>query len=234
MLVEIWSDIVCPFCYIGKKRFNQALRMFPHRQQVEVVWRSFQLNPEQRSHPGMHINDYLAKIKGWSPEEAKERHQHVTEMGKAHDIDFRFDKVVVGNSFDAHRLHHYADSQGRGKEMLARLFRGYFNEGRDIADRKVLSKLAADAGLDSNETLAVLQTDGFTREVAKDVTEARSLGIRGVPFFYINRRYSISGAQTPSEFLAAFEKVWSEQPRDNEVSEPLDGSTCGPEGECDE
>jgi predicted DsbA family dithiol-disulfide isomerase len=233
MLVEIWSDVVCPFCYIGKMRFNQALRKFPHRDFVEVAWKSFLLNPEVKRKPGLKQEDYLSSVKGWTISQVREMNAYVTEMGKGAGIDFRFDQVQVVNSFDAHRVLHYAESQGRKSEVLARLFRAHFSEGRDISDFHTLSGLSADSGLDSTETINILANGSYTNEVSKDVLEARKLGIRSVPAFYFNRRLVISGAQEVDVFLRALHQAWDEQPR-NDVIEPLDGSVCAPEGECDE
>jgi predicted DsbA family dithiol-disulfide isomerase len=232
MLVEIWSDIACPFCYIGQRRFAKALRQFEHGAQVEVEWKSFQLNPELKSRPGQKLDQYLSQVKGWTIEQAREINAHVAEMGSPEGIDFKFDNVVLANSFSAHRLIHYAASQGRSNELSARLFRAYFSEGRDIADLGVLAALASDAGLDNDEARAILDSDAFEREVGHDILEARKLGIRAVPTFYINRRLAMAGAQDTSVFLDALRQAWNETPSNTDVSEPLDGSVCSPEGEC--
>jgi predicted DsbA family dithiol-disulfide isomerase len=235
MLVEIWSDIVCPYCYIGKQKFRQALNRFPHRDHVDVVWKSFLLNPELKTRPGRTIVDYLSEVKGWTREQAIEINNNVAEKGRAAGIDFNFDKVIVANSFDAHRLLQFGISQGNGNAVAERLFRGYFSEGRDISDHGVLAGMGADAGLDSGEVLNMLISKDFSREVGRDVMEARQLGIRAVPCFFFNRRLVISGAQESDVFLDALQKTWDEQPRNVEEPEnPVDGSVCAPEGECEE
>ncbi|MET0637821.1 MAG: DsbA family oxidoreductase [Chitinophagaceae bacterium] len=235
MKVEIWSDVMCPFCYIGKRRFESGLAMFPQRDDIEITWKSFQLNPNLQTNTGKSINEYLADVKGWSVEEARQMNARVTEMAAGEGLTFDFDKAVITNSFDAHRVIQLAKSHGLGDEMEERLFRAYFTEGLDTSDFDTLVKLAAEAGLDPDETARVLAGKEFTEEVERDLYEARQIGVRGVPYFVFNDRYAVSGAQSGETFLGALQKSWSEwspQPISNDRLEASGGEVCGPDGDC--
>lgn len=210
MKVEIWSDVMCPFCYIGKRKFEAALNQFEHQQEVEIVWKSFQLNPDMEAAPGKTINEYLAEIKGWSVEQAKSMNDRVTEMAKQVGLDYQLDKAVVANSFDAHRFIQFAKTHKKGDAAEERLFKAYFTEGKDTGDRAVLVELAAEIGLDAKEVAAMLETDAFSAEVHKDVYEAQQVGVRGVPFFVLGNKYAVSGAQESATFLQALQKTWEE------------------------
>ncbi len=210
MKVEIWSDTMCPFCYIGKRRFEAALQKFPAKDKIEVVWKSFQLNPDLVTDPGKHIEAYLGETKGWTPEYTRQVNAQVSAMAKADGLQYNFDKVIVANSFDAHRLLQYAKIQGKGDEMEESLFRSYFTEGKNVADHQVLADLAADIGLDASKAASLLAGNDFTNEVEQDIYEARQIGISGVPYFVFNDRYAVSGAQAADTFLGALEKSWSE------------------------
>lgn len=210
MKVEIWSDIMCPFCYIGKRRFETALQQFPHRGDIEVVWKSFQLNPDMKTDPGKNINEYLAEIKGWTPDQARQVNQQVTDMAREEGLQYDFDKTVVANSFDAHRLIQLAKAHGKGDTMEESLFRAYFTEGKNIADPATLLELGTGAGLDADTVKNLLQSDAYADKVQQDVYEARQVGVRGVPFFVLNDRYAVSGAQPRETFSGALHQAWSE------------------------
>lgn len=211
MKVEIWSDVMCPFCYIGKRRFESALEQFAHKDEVEIVWKSFQLNPYMKTEPGKNINEYLAEIKGWSVEQAREMNEHVTNMASEVGLTYDFDKAVVANSFDAHRLVQLAKTQGKGDEVEEQLFAAYFTDGKNIADSAVLSGIGIAAGLDKASVEQVLNGNDYADKVQADVNEAQQLGIRGVPFFAFNNRYAVSGAQPVATFLSALEQAWSDK-----------------------
>lgn len=210
MEVEIWSDVMCPFCYIGKRKFEAALAQFEHRDDVKITWKSFQLNPEMKTIPGKNINQYLAEIKGWSLEQAKSMNDRVTAMAKEVGLQYDFDKAVVANSFDAHRLIQMAKQAGRGDAMEERLFKAYFTEGLNTADHTVLAGLAEDAGLDPHRVKQVLEGSAYADDVRRDVQEAQEIGARGVPFFVLDRRYAVSGAQESAAFLQALNTAWNE------------------------
>lgn len=209
--VEIWSDVMCPFCYIGKRKFEDALDSFPSRDQVEIVWKSFQLNPNQKTDPNKNATQYLAEIKGWSYQEAESANNYVTEMAKGVGLNYQLNKAVVANSFDAHRLIQYAKTQGKGDAAEERLFKAYFTEGKNTADHTVLLELGKEIGLDEAELKTVLSTDAFAKEVRQDVQEAEQIGVSGVPFFVLDRKFAVSGAQDPEVFLKSLTKAFDEK-----------------------
>ena len=204
MTVEIWSDVMCPFCYIGKRRFEQALEAFPRKDRVDVVWKSFQLDPDIKAEAakGRSVSQYLADRKGWSLEEARAANDRVTRMAEGVGLRYDLGKAVVANSFDAHRLVQLGKSHGKGDAVEENLFRAYFTEGKDIADHGTLAELGAGAGLDAAEVRAMLADGSYRREVERDLLEARQIGVTGVPFFVFGRKYAISGAHE-SEILPA-------------------------------
>lgn len=211
MKIEIWSDVMCPFCYIGKRRFESALAKFEHKHEVQIVWKSFQLNPQMKTDPQKNINQYLAEIKGWTLDQAESMNDRVTQMAAAEGLHYDLDKAIVANSFDAHRLIQLAKTHNKGDEAEECLFKAYFSEGKNTADHSTLIQLGAEAGLDKNEVEKMLNENSFTTEVQKDISEARKLGINAVPFFLIDRKYGISGAQQSETFLEALNKSWEEQ-----------------------
>lgn len=210
MKIEIWSDVMCPFCYIGKRKFENALAAFENKSAVTIEWKSFQLNPDMKTEPDKNISQYLAEIKGWSLEQAQEMNHNVSEMAKNVGLHYDLNKAVVANSFDAHRIVQLAKTKGKGDAMEERLFKGYFTEGLNIADHQTLVKIGSEIGLDETEISEVLKTTTFAEEVNGDVREAQQLGIRGVPFFVIDRKYGVSGAQESETFLNALNKAWEE------------------------
>ena len=210
MKVEIWSDIMCPFCYIGKRKFESALAQFEHKDDVDIVWKSFQLNPDMKTEAGKNINQYLAEIKGWSVEQAKEMNDRVTEMAKQVGLEYDLNKAVVANSFNAHRLIQFAKNTGKGDAAEERLFKAYFTEGKNVDDLHVLSQLAGEIGLNITEVDEVLKSAAFSDEVQQDVYEAQQVGVRGVPFFVLGNKYAVSGAQESATFLQALKTTWDE------------------------
>lgn len=165
MKVEIWSDYQCPFCYIGKRRFEEALKQFENKDQVEVSFRSFELNPEAERDINMTQNEMLAKKYGMSQAQVEANSQNLTQQAKELGLDYHLDKVVLTNSFDAHRLMHFAESKGKEKEMNERLFKAYFTEGKHIGDHATLARLAEEVGLEKSETESMLAGTAFTAEV---------------------------------------------------------------------
>jgi predicted DsbA family dithiol-disulfide isomerase len=207
MEIEIWSDVMCPFCYIGKRRFEDALEKFPGKADVSVQWKSFQLNPQMETIPGKNINEYLAEHKGWTMDKAREMNQYVTDMAKDAGLEYHMDKAVVANSFDAHRLIQLAKKHGLGDAAEEGLFKAYFTEGKNTADHQVLLNIATSIGLDRQETEQVLASDAFADDVRRDVYEAQQVGARGVPFFVFDRKYAVSGAQASETFLQTLEQA---------------------------
>ncbi|MDV7766887.1 DsbA family oxidoreductase [Peribacillus sp. CSMR9] len=231
MKVEIWSDYQCPFCYIGKRRFEEALKQFENKAQVEVSFRSFELNPEAERDINMSQNEMLAKKYGMSHADVEANNQNLTQQAKELGLEYHLDKVVLTNSFDAHRLMHFAESKGKENEMNEILFKAYFTEGKHIGDHAILVNLAEEAGLDKSEAEAMLGGTAFTTEVRGDEQEGSQLGITGVPFFVINRKYGISGAQSAEAFLDTLKKIWAEENPLQMVNDPATGDACT-DGSC--
>ncbi len=212
-MVEIWSDVVCPWCYIGKRRLESALEAFEHRDEVTVLWRSFELDPEAPKAVDGTASERLAAKYGMSLERAKGLHVEMTERAAGEGLDFRFDLARPGNTFDAHRLIHLAATSGHQAAAKERLMRAYFTEGEAISDPETLIRLVAEVGVAAEEARDVLASDRFAEDVREDEQLAGQLGIQGVPFFVIDRRFGVSGAQPPETLVAALERGWGEAVR---------------------
>ncbi|MDN3580965.1 DsbA family oxidoreductase [Mucilaginibacter flavus] len=234
MKVEIWSDVMCPFCYIGKRRFEEALEQFEHKDEVEIEWKSFQLNPDMKTDPTININQYLADAKGWTLDYAEQMNNHVTQMAAEVGLSYDFDKAVVANSFKAHRFSHLAKKRGLGDKAEEALFNGYFTQGLNIDDNETLLKLGAAIGLDAAEVQQVLESDTYADAVKHDIAEAQYLGIRGVPFFVMNNKYGVSGAQAVPVFQETIEKSFAEWQQENNKPKLtiIEGESCTPDGDC--
>ncbi len=209
--VEIWSDMVCPFCYIGKRRFEVALSKFAHADEVEVVWHSFQLNPglvvDNEAH--QNVYQYLAKAKGISYEQSLRMHEGVVNMAKEDGLDYRFDKAVVTNSQNAHRVMQMAQNKGLGDKAEELLFKAYFTEGRDLNNINILAQIGAEIGLDAVEVANMLHGNDYVEEVRADMREASKIGINGVPFFVFDRKYAVSGAQPVDTFIQTLQTSYA-------------------------
>jgi predicted DsbA family dithiol-disulfide isomerase len=204
MEIEIWSDVVCPFCYLGKRRLELALAGFPERDAVNISWKSFQLHPDMRRSPGQSLERYLMERKGWPLAQVQSIHERLAKTGAEAGLEYRFDKAVVADTFDAHRLIQAAQADGKGTAMEERLFRAYFTEGKDIAAAGTLAALAAEAGLDPARAASVIGDKGAFADVVRgDIEEAERLGVTGVPFFVFDRRFAVSGAQEVDVFRRA-------------------------------
>jgi predicted DsbA family dithiol-disulfide isomerase len=210
MKVEIWSDVVCPWCYIGKRRFENALERFAHRDDVEVVWRSFELDPSAPVRRTGDSAQRLADKYGMSREQAAASQDRLTQMAAAEGLAFHFENAQSGNTFDAHRLLHLASERGVQDEVKERLFRAYFSEGEAIGEPETLVRLAAEVGLDPAEADKVLGSDTYAAEVRAEEQQASELGINGVPFFVVDRRYGVSGAQPADVLLQVLDRAWAE------------------------
>jgi predicted DsbA family dithiol-disulfide isomerase len=209
MTVEIWSDVVCPFCYIGKREFEHALARFEHRDSVEVVWKSFELDPNAPERSPHDTYGMLVAKYGGTREDAKARVQGVVQRAKTVGLDYQMDRAIIGSSFHAHRLIQFAKTKGKGTEAEERLFKAYFIEGQHLADKPTLVRLAGEIGLDVKEAEAMLASTDFTDAVRADEREAQQIGIRGVPFFALDRKYGVSGAQASDHFLEALRQAWA-------------------------
>ncbi|MGN8131923.1 DsbA family oxidoreductase [Paenarthrobacter sp. 22069] len=229
MKIEIWSDVACPWCFIGKRRFEAALASFPHRDAVDVMWRSYQLDPALPEHYDGTELEYLSSRKGMPAQQVSQMFDHVAQQAMGEGLDYHFEKVVVANSFTAHRLIHLAAAHGKQDAAKERLLSDHFEHGKDIGSRGYLSSLGADLSLPAGEVEELFSTDKYTDEVRFDFQEARALGITGVPFFVIDRKFGLSGAQPAETFTAALNQAWQE-------ANPLvlvnstDAEACGPDG----
>jgi predicted DsbA family dithiol-disulfide isomerase len=230
--VDIWSDIACPWCFVGKRRLEAALERLPEseRGQVEVVWRAFELDlaaPRERDRTVSYAERLSVKY-GLPLSQAQARIASMTEMAKADGLDFDFQRIRPGNTFDAHRLLHLAHERGLQDAVKERFLRGYMSEGEAIGDHQVLQRLATEAGLSADEVRAVLAGDRYAEEVRADEGEARDLGINGVPFFVFDERVAVSGAQPVELLLGALKQAFAD--RASKLALFEDGAMCGPEG----
>ena len=211
MKVDIWSDVRCPFCYIGKRKFETALAQFEHQEQVEVEWHSFELDPNAETIPGANPAEHLADKYGRPLEWAEEMQANVTQTAAEVGLTFNLDKSVVANSFDAHRLIQLAKTEGLGDEIEEQLFIAHFTDGKNIADHQTLVEIGLSIGLGELTIRTMLDGTDFTDEVRYDEQTAQNIGVRGVPFFVLNQKLGVSGAQAPETFLSALQQAWKEQ-----------------------
>ncbi len=208
--VEIWSDMVCPFCYIGKRNFENALSQLPRLEGVTISYRSFELDPSAAKDQKKSIYEVLAKKYGKSIEWAQEANKSVVNTAAAVGLKFNMDKVIPTNSFDAHRLSHLALKHEKQNLILEKLFAAYFTDGKDLSNHDVLIEVATSIGLPKDDVMDMLKSDAYTAEVREDEEMAHEGGISGVPFFVFNRKYAISGAQPPQAFADVFKKLATE------------------------
>ena len=211
MKIEVWSDFVCPFCYIGKRRLEQALEQFGHKDDVEVIFKSYELQPQIPSDESVSVYEVLARKMGTTVEQAKAMNDQMVETAKTVGLEYNFDEVKQTNTLEAHRLFKYAEQQGKGLDFTERLMRAYFTESRFLGRPDTLIELAEEIGLDGEEAEDVLVSDDFLEDVRNDQREAQQIGVQGVPFFVFNHKYAVSGAQPPELFQETLEKVWQEE-----------------------
>lgn len=227
LAVHVWSDIACPWCYVGKRRLEAALARAPHP--CEVVWHAFELDPASPPEQDLSVASYaerLAQKYGAPLAHAEKMIADMTETARGEGLEFRFDLIRPGNTFDAHRLLHFARLRGKQDALKERFLRGYFCEGARIGDHATLARLAEEVGLDAGEVDAVLGTDAYAADVRADEDRAAAMGVRGVPFFLVGR-FGVSGAQAPETLLHVLERAQQEPP-----PELIEGVMCGPGG-CD-
>jgi predicted DsbA family dithiol-disulfide isomerase len=201
VLIEVWSDVVCPWCYVGKRRLEAALADFEARDEVSVMWRSFELDPTAPRQRETDNTTHIAEKYGRSRDEALAMQQRMADIAAADGIVMRHDIARGGNTFDAHRVLHLAAERGVQDAVKERLLSAYHSEGEPIGDPATLERLAVDAGLDAGEVREVLAGDRYAAEVREDERTAAGLGIHGVPFFVVDRAYGASGAQPPEALL---------------------------------
>lgn len=226
--LDVWSDIACPWCWVGKRHLERALADFPH--EVEIRWRSFELDPAApKSLPeDVDLVKRLADKYGTSRAGAQQMIDRMTNVGRDVGLDFRFADVRPTNTFDAHRLLHWALSRGKQGALKEKLMRAYMHEGRNVSDHAVLVELAEAVGLDADAAQAVLSSDDHAADVRNDEALARQIGITGVPFFAVAERYAVPGAQPPDVLRKVLERALADLPET--VEEPVQGEVCGPDG----
>jgi predicted DsbA family dithiol-disulfide isomerase len=225
--VEIWSDIACPWCYVGKRRFEAALAAFEHRDEVRVTWRSFELDPSAPRERDMDAATHLAEKYGMTRDEALASQQRLAEVAAGDGLDMRLDRTRGGNTFDAHRLVHLAAAHGLQDVLEERLMRAYFTEGEPVGDPVALSRLALDAGLPEDDVRDVLAGDRFAAEVREDEGTAAALGISAVPFFVVDRKIGAAGAHPPDALGELLRRGWEARPAIDVVAS---GATCDVDG----
>ncbi|MFH9470187.1 DsbA family oxidoreductase [Streptomyces clavifer] len=234
MRVEIWSDIACPWCYIGKARFEKGLAEFAHRDEVEVVHRSFELDPGRAKGDTEKVIDMLALKYGRTPEEARGMEANVAANAQAEGLGYRAEGRDHGSTFDIHRVLHLAKARGLQDELLGLAYRANFAEERSVFDDAVLADLAVEAGLDADEVRAVLADPAaYADEVRADEREAAELGANAVPFFVFDRRYGISGGQPSEVFVQALERAWKDRPVSALTTLGGDAAACDADGACE-
>lgn len=236
MQIEVWSDVMCPFCWIGKRNYEKALSQFKHSSNVELVWKSFQLDPTistekiTKSH-----YEFIAERKGWSLNQCKDLHKSLILTGKKSDIEFNFDNTTDANTFNTHRILQLAKEKGFGNHAEEIFFKAYFQDGKDLNNRSDLLNVAKEVGLTEIEAEKALTDEKYALAVKADIKEAVRLGVQGVPFFVFDRKYAISGAQEPISFLKTLEKTYSEWEKKNGVTSTLstsEGPVCTSDGVC--
>lgn len=206
--IDVWSDIMCPFCYLGDAFLAKALEQFPHADKVDVRYRSYQLMPHLPSDTPVDLTELLVREKGFSREKAMAMNAQITARGKEAGLDYRFDRALAVNTRASHRLSHFAAQYGKQHELMLRLFRAYFTDGLHLGRHDVLADLAAEVGLDRAAALEALESNAFEADVKADEREGRELGVQGVPLFVLNGKYAVSGAQPVGAFLNALNTAW--------------------------
>ncbi|MET4081098.1 putative DsbA family dithiol-disulfide isomerase [Pedobacter sp. UYP30] len=235
MKIEIWSDVACPFCYIGKRHLEKAMKTLPFKDELEIIWKSYQLNPSYQNTNKESIYDHLANSKGISIADAKQMTGQVAEMASKAGLSMNFDRGIPANTFDAHRLIHFAAThklQGDAKEAL---LKAYFMDGKDVADKNELVAVGETLGLEKADVLDMLQSEKFAENVKLDIKESQDLGVQGVPFFVLDRKYAISGAQPVQSFIDALKQSFEEwkEHQQNKTLKPLNkesGAMCDESG----
>ena len=208
-IIEVWSDIACPFCYMGKKKLEKVLAGFPGGEKVSIVFKSFQLQPDLVTEPGSSLEEYLAEARGIELSKVRAMNARIAESGRELGIDFNFNEAKVANTFRAHILLHYALRQGLQAEVKEALMKAFFVEGKNVDDTRVLNAIAKEAGLNTESLADAYEDENIINQVREDFYEAQQYGIRGVPFFLFGRRYAVSGAREPAVFNEALEKMFS-------------------------
>lgn len=235
MKIEIWSDVVCPFCYIGKRKFETALAQFAGKDNVEVIWKSYQLMPDMVTDFNKRVYQLVSEKHGVPMEQSKAMHSQMTQTAKEVGLIYDFDKAIPANTFKAHQVIQFAKTKGKQEDAEENLFRAYFTKGKNIDDLNTLLEIGVSSGLDKTELKTALENGTYISNVQADINEAQQVGVRGVPFFVMNRKYAVSGAQDPKDFLTNIEKAFAEWRKDNPETKLkiIEGKACTPDKQCD-
>lgn len=236
MKIEIWSDIMCPFCYIGKRNLESALAQFSHKDNIIIEWKSFQLDPSipEVVPKQIDIYQYLADRKGISYEQSKKMHEDVTHYAQSVGLEYNFDKIPVTNSLKAHRIIQYAKTINLGDQAEEVFFHAYFTDGKNLNEENTLIELGKEIGLSEADVKKALTDDTYLYSFEADIQEAKLIGVSGVPFFVFNRKYAVAGAQHPNVILQTIEKAYLEWQNESQKNtlEITNGQACSPDGEC--
>ncbi|GAA4758273.1 MULTISPECIES: DsbA family oxidoreductase [Flavobacterium] len=233
LTLDIWSDMLCPFCFIGKRNLDKALAQFSHAADIDIRWHSYQLAPNLEYNPDKDAHQALADHKGMSYETAKQLNEQVVQMAVHSGITFDIDNMKWANSFLAHRLLQWAKTEGKAHELEERLFEAVFVKGENISDTKQLINIAKEIGLSETEVEKALTGDFFTKEVQEDISNAQYVGLRGVPHFVINDQATFSGALSPDSFLQILVQYHENWKKNQDISVGLAGESCDIEGNCE-
>lgn len=236
MKIEIWSDVVCPFCYIGKRNFENALHQFPGKEEVEVIWKSFQLDPtiSKTSEPQLYT-DHLSKKTGWSEDETQKAMESMSAMAKLVGLEFNLKGLKSINTFDIHRILQYAKLKDLGSQAEEAFFKSFFTDGKDLTKKETQIEILQTIGLTEADLEKAMSDDLYEKMAKADIEEAKQLQITGVPFFVIDRKYAVSGAQPSEAFTQTLETAFQEWKAENPTPElqVVQGQSCGVNGKCD-
>ena len=232
--IQIWSDIMCPFCYIGKRRIEEALQLFEHKDAVAIEWKSFQLDASFVASADDNMVEHLAHKYGKGTDWAQGMLDNMTQNAKNAGLDFHFEKAILANSFNAHRLLHLAKKHQLANDLEELLFKAYLTDGKNINDSNTLKDLGISVGLKAEAIDEVLNSDAYGNDVKQDIQDANSIGVQGVPFFVFDNKYAVSGAQAATAFLEILQKAWEEGKFDSKITliNTAEGDSCGIDG-CD-
>ena len=232
--IQIWSDIMCPFCYIGKRRIEEALHLFEHKDAVAIEWKSFQLDANFVASADDNMVEHLAHKYGKGTDWAQGMLDNMTQNAKNAGLDFHFEKAILANSFNAHRLLHLAKKHQLANDLEELLFKAYLTDGKNINDSNTLKDLGISVGLKAEAIDEVLNSDAYGNDVKQDIQDANSIGVQGVPFFVFDNKYAVSGAQPATAFLEILQKAWEEGKFDSKITliDTAEGDSCGIDG-CD-
>ncbi len=231
--IELWSDFACPFCYIAKTRFDRALENFKHKDHIQVIYKAYQLNPYAKKIMDKTAEETFADSHNISVEEARRRFSLFVEYGKAAGLKYNFDIIQMTNTFDAHRLAKYANTLNLEAKITSRFMKAYFSEGSNLADRDTLIKLSTEIGLNEREVINILDSNEYGNTVKEQMLESTEVGVKGVPFFVLNRKYAISGSQPEDYFTNALELLWNENNEFETLDDKQDNTRICNDDNCD-